>query len=224
MKAMILAAGLGERMRPLTDLCPKPLLSVGGRRLIEYHLQQLSAAGYNDIVINTARLGEQFVQVLGDGERYGVRIQYSHEGDAPLETAGGIIHALSILDSEVFLVINGDIWTDYDYTHLPRSLNGLAHLVLVDNPSQHPQGDFQLTSQGQVIDKPGLTFSGIGVYARELFTPYSTQVKPLAPLLRAAMAQHAVSGEYYPGQWWDIGTPQRLQALDQYLTQSGKGG
>ena len=223
MKAMILAAGRGERMQPLTDTCPKPLLAVGGQRLIEYHLQQLAAAGFTDIVINTARLGEQFPQCLGDGKRYGVSIQYSHEGETALETAGGIIHALPLLDSEVFLVVNGDIWTDYDYARLPNKLNGLAHLVLVDNPLHHPDGDFQLTQEQCVIDQPGLTFSGIGLYARELFTPFVSQVKPLAPLLRAAMAQNAVSGEYYAGQWWDIGTPQRLQELDNYLLQIGKG-
>lgn len=223
MKAMILAAGRGERMRPLTDTCPKPLLEVGGQRLIEYHLQQLAAAGFSDIVINTARLGEQFPQYLGDGARYGVRIQYSHEGETALETAGGIIHALPLLDSEVFVVVNGDIWTDYDYARLPNKLNGLAHLVLVDNPPHHPAGDFQLSAQQLVIDQPGLTFSGIGLYARALFSPFESQVKPLAPLLRAAMAQNAVSGEYYAGQWWDIGTPQRLQELDNYLLQIGKG-
>jgi MurNAc alpha-1-phosphate uridylyltransferase len=223
MKAMILAAGRGERMRPLTDDCPKPLLQVGGQRLIEYHLQQLASAGFHDIVINTARLGEQFPQYLGDGSRYGVRLHYSHEGTTALETAGGIIHALPLLDSETFLVVNGDIWTDYDYAKLPKTLKGLAHLVLVDNPVHHPDGDFQLTPELRVIDKPGLTFSGIGLYARELFSPFESQVKPLAPLLRAAMAQDAVTGEYYAGQWWDIGTPQRLQALHEYLIQTGEG-
>jgi MurNAc alpha-1-phosphate uridylyltransferase len=223
MKAMILAAGRGERMRPLTDDCPKPLLQVGGQRLIEYHVQQLASAGFHDIVINTARLGELFPQFLGDGSRYGVRLHYSHEGATALETAGGIIHALPLLDSEVFVVVNGDIWSDYDYAKLPQTLKGLAHLVLVDNPEHHPNGDFQLTPEREVIDQPGLTFSGIGVYARELFTPFESQVKPLAPLLRAAMAQHAVTGEYYAGQWWDIGTPQRLQALHEYLIQTGEG-
>jgi MurNAc alpha-1-phosphate uridylyltransferase len=223
MKAMILAAGRGERMRPLTDNCPKPLLEVGGQRLIEYHLQQLARAGFHDIVINTARLGELFPEYLGDGSRYGVRLHFSHEGAGALETAGGIIHALPLLDSEVFLVVNGDIWTDFNYATLPDKLRGSAHLVLVDNPRHHPAGDFQLTPEGHVIDKPGLTFSGIGLYARELFTPFETQVKPLAPLLRAAMTRDAVTGQYYSGQWWDIGTPQRLQELNDYLLQTGKG-
>lgn len=223
MKAMILAAGRGERMRPLTDTCPKPLLQVGGQRLIEYHLQNLAAAGFTDVVINYAWLGEQFEQCLGDGSQFGVRIHYSNEGATALETAGGIINALPLLDSETFLVVNGDIWTDYDYARLPHTLSGLAHLVLVDNPEHHPAGDFQLTPGHQVVDAPALTFSGIGLYARELFSPYETQIKPLAPLLREAMKNNAVSGEYYPGQWWDIGTPARLKELDSYLRHRGNG-
>lgn len=219
MKAMILAAGRGERMRPLTDTCPKPLLQVGGQRLIEYHLQQLAAGGFSDIVINTASLGEQFAQYLGDGRRYGVTIYYSDEGATALETAGGIIHALPLLDSETFLIVNGDIWTDYDYANIPRNIKGLAHLVLVNNPEHHPHGDFTLAEGNRVIDMPALTFSGIGVYARQLFHGYKTQIKPLAPLLREAMRQQAVSGEFYAGQWWDIGTPARLKALDKYLRQ-----
>ena len=223
MKAMILAAGRGERMRPLTDTCPKPLLKVGGQRLIEYHLQQLAAAGFGDVVINTAKLGELFPRYLGDGSRYGLQIHYSNEGDTALETAGGIINALPLLDSETFLIINGDIWTDYEYANLPRNLKGLAHLVLVDNPGHHSQGDFQLINGQQVVDKPALTFSGIGVYARALFAGLEKQIKPLAPLLRDAMQNNAVTGEHYQGQWWDIGTPERLNALDKYLSQRADG-
>ncbi len=217
MMAMILAAGRGERMRPLTDTCPKPLLHVGGQRLIEHHLQHLAGAGFRDIVINYAWLGDQFVEQLGDGSRYGVRIQYSNEGAAALETAGGIINALPLLKGDTFLVVNGDIWTDFDFMRLPQTIRGLAHLVLVDNPHHHPRGDFALSADGKVIDSPALTFSGIGLYARKLFDGYATQIKPLAPLLRAAMHDGQVSGEHFRGQWWDIGTPARLQELDQFL-------
>ena len=220
MMAMILAAGRGERMRPLTDTCPKPLLQVGGQCLIEHHIHHLAKAGVHDIVINYAWLGEQFPACLGDGSRYGVSIKYSDEGATALETAGGIINALPLLHGDIFLVVNGDIWTDYDFTRLPKQLSGVAHLVLVDNPAHHPQGDFSLAGDGKVSDVPALTFSGIGVYARKLFTPYEKQIKPLAPLLRSAMQQGQVSGEHYRGQWWDVGTPARLQELDAFLSDS----
>ncbi len=217
MKAMILAAGRGERMRPLTDTTPKPLLKAGGKRLIEYHLEALADAGFHDIVINHAHLGEQIEQVLGDGRRYGVRIAYSAEGQA-LETGGGIFRALPLLGEGPFLVINGDVWCDYPYERLLRRDVAHAHLVLVDNPPQHPQGDFVL-EHGKVHDKKGarLTFSGIGVYHPQLFAGCEAGAFALAPLLRRAMALGLVGGEHYRGRWFDIGTPERLRQLDQLL-------
>lgn len=217
MKAMILAAGRGERMRPLTDETPKPLLKAGGRRLIEYHLECLAQAGFREIVINHAHLGEQIEEVLGDGSCYGVRISYSAEGRA-LETGGGIFKALALLGDGPFLVINGDVWCDYPYARLRERQVELAHLVLVDNPPQHPHGDFVL-DRGEVHDGDGerLTFSGIGIYHPRLFAGCEPGAFPLAPLLRRAMAEGAVSGEHYQGRWFDIGTPQRLQELDRLL-------
>jgi MurNAc alpha-1-phosphate uridylyltransferase len=217
MKAMILAAGRGERMRPLTDNTPKPLLEAGGKRLIEYHLQGLAQAGFRDIVINHAHLGEQIEQALGDGSRYGVRIRYSAEERA-LETGGGIFRALPLLGESPFLVINGDIWCDYPLQRLRVCRPERAHLVLVDNPPQHPGGDFVL-ERGKVHDGKGarLTFSGIGVYHPRLFAGCEPGAFPLAPLLRRAMGEDAVSGEHYRGRWFDIGTPERLRQLDQLL-------
>jgi MurNAc alpha-1-phosphate uridylyltransferase len=217
MKAMILAAGRGERMRPLTDTTPKPLLKVAGKCLIEYHIERLAAAGYDRLVINTSWLAEQLQDFLGDGSRYGVGIDWSVEDWPALETAGGIIKALPML-GDVFAIVNADIWTDYPYTRLIEP-HGLAHLVLVDNPVQHPQGDFVL-ADGQVHDAGHgmrLTFSGIGVYRRELFNGLAPGARPLAPLLREAMAADGVSGEHYRGRWYDVGTPQRLQYLDDSL-------
>lgn len=215
MKAMILAAGRGERMRPLTDTTPKPLLRVGGQALIEYHLAALHAAGIDEIVINHAWLGGQITHYLGDGSRYGVRIQYSDESAGALETAGAIIKALPLLGEAPFVVINGDIFTDYAYADLPPQPAGLAHLVMVDNPPQHPAGDFVLRA-GQVLaeGEPRLTFSGIGVYQPALFAACRPGPLPLAPVLREAMARNEVSGEHYTGQWLDIGTPGRLAELD----------
>jgi MurNAc alpha-1-phosphate uridylyltransferase len=217
MKAMILAAGRGERMRPLTDGTPKPLLEAGGKRLIEYHLEGLAQAGFHDIVINHAHLGEQIEQVLGDGSRYGVEIVYSAEERA-LETGGGIFRALPLLGDAPFLVINGDVWCDYPYERLRECRPVQAHLVLVDNPPQHPRGDFVLAG-GKVHDGAGerLTFSGIGVYHPRLFDGCEQGAFPLAPLLRRAMAEGGVSGEHYGGRWFDIGTPGRLGQLDRLL-------
>jgi MurNAc alpha-1-phosphate uridylyltransferase len=222
MKAIILAAGRGERMRPLTETTPKPLLRAGGHCLIEYHLFALRRAGVHDIVINHSWLGQQIVDYLGDGHRYGVSIVYSAEGEPPLETAGGVIQALPLLGSEPFILVNGDIWTDYDFTHLPRSLSATAHLVLVDNPVHHHEGDFALHSH--ILKNTGdkLTYSGIGVYSPALFAGLPTGVRPLAPLLRAAIERGEISGEWYRGEWWDIGTPERLQQLDTYLQQQRK--
>ncbi|MCH8543906.1 MAG: nucleotidyltransferase family protein [Alcanivorax sp.] len=230
MKAMILAAGLGTRMRPLTDHTPKPLLQVGGRSLIEYHVRALAAAGVRDLVINTAWLGAQLEQALGDGSQFGVRIAWSREGE-PLETAGGIRRALPMLcdgeqDDAPFVVVNGDIWTDFDFARLPGALladmKTLAHLVLVDNPPQHEGGDFYLAAGGQVHDNPPaggqrLTFSGIGVYRPSLFRRLHDGSARLAPLLRDAMAAQAVSGSHHRGRWYDVGTPARLHELDQQL-------
>jgi len=223
MKAMLLAAGRGERMRPLTDQTPKPLLEVGGKPLIVWHIERLARAGLTELVINHAHLGEQIVHKLGDGNRFGVSIQYSAEHIA-LETAGGIANALHLLGDAPFAVINADIYCDYDFALLAdrakaMQTNGdMAHLVLVDNPEQHPNGDFGL-SNGRVTDStPRLTFSGIGIYSTALFQHIAHgSVAPLAPLLRGQIAQNRVSGEHYTGRWIDVGTPQRLQLLDNEL-------
>ncbi|MBM6447795.1 MULTISPECIES: N-acetylmuramate alpha-1-phosphate uridylyltransferase MurU [Pseudomonas] len=216
MKAMILAAGKGERMRPLTLTTPKPLVRAGGVPLIEYHLRALAAAGFDEIVINHAWLGQQIEDYLGDGSRYGVHIQYSPEGE-PLETGGGIFRALPLLGDEAFVVVNGDIWTDYDFSVLHQPIVGLAHLVLANNPDHHPAGDFQLID-GQVRDaQPDvatLTYSGIAVLHPQLFEGCSAGAFKLAPLLRSAMANGQVSGERLNGQWVDVGTHERLAQVE----------
>ena len=216
MKAMILAAGRGERMRPLTDHTPKPLLKAGGRALIEHTISQLVAAGYTDIVINHAHLGQQIVDYLGDGQCYGASIQYSAEGELGLETAGGIINALPLLGEGVFLVVNADIATDFPYVQLKDLDLDLAHLVLIDNPVHHPQGDFGLNELGKVCEHQSeqLTFSGIGLYHSDLFKGLTTGSRKLGPLLRTAITAGRVTGQYFPGFWMDIGTPERLQALE----------
>ena len=215
---MILAAGRGERMRPLTDSTPKPLLKVAGKMLIEYHLEKLKLANITDVVINHAWLGEKIEKALGDGSRYGVNIHYSAETEA-LETAGGIVNALPIISDEVFIVINGDIFCDYDISNLPSSLTGLAHLVLVNNPFHNPIGDFSLTKSGSVKQsgENKLTFSGIGVYHSDLFVGLNNTKQALAPVLREAMDHHQVTGEFYQGIWHDIGTPERLSELDLFI-------
>lgn len=202
-------------MRPLTDSTPKPLLKVGGRALIEYHLAALHSAGISEVVINHAWLGEQITGALGDGSRYGVQIHYSDESAGALETAGGIVKALPLFGAQPFVVVNSDVFTDYNYARLPQHLDGLAHLVMVDNPSQHPHGDFVLR-EGRLLDEaePRLTFSGIGLYDPQLFSGCRPGALPLAPILRAAMARNEVSGEHYTGQWLDIGTPGRLAELN----------
>jgi len=217
MKAMILAAGRGVRMRPLTDTAPKSLLAAGGKPLIVWQLEKLARAGFTDVVINHAHLGHMIETALGDGSRFGVSIRYSREPEA-LETAGGIALALPLLGAAPFLVVNADIYTDCDFSALARTdlRDALAHLLLVDNPPQHPRGDFALEA-GRVREtgKELLTFSGIGIYAPRLFggIPPSAKV-PLAPILRKAMAADRVSGEHYRGRWHDIGTAERLAALD----------
>lgn len=232
---MILAAGRGERMRPLTDHTPKPLLQVGGKALIVWHIERLARAGITELVINHAHLGHQIENALGDGSRFGVRIAYSDEGKA-LETAGGIANALLLLGDEPFAVVNGDIWCDYDFARFPsraaamQESGDMAHLVLVDNPEHNSRGDFALQCDRVVpgtdtrIPAPVsriLTFSGIGIYQPALFAGIPRgSVAPLAPLLREQIAAGRVSGEHHRGAWVDVGTPQRLAELDSRIRSS----
>lgn len=217
MKAMILAAGRGNRMRPLTDHTPKPLLRAGGKPLIVHHIERLAAAGIRDLVINHAHLGEQIEAALGDGAAFGVHIRYSAEGEA-LETGGGIFKALPLLGDKPFLVLNGDVWTDCDVGDLRLADGDLAHLVLVENPSHNPNGDFALAAgRIQAEGSPRDTFSGIGVYRPELFEGCTPGAFPLAPLLRRAMQAGRVGGRRHSGRWFDIGTPERLAELDALL-------
>jgi len=221
MKAMILAAGKGERMRPLTLHTPKPLVRAGGVPLIEYHIAALAKAGFEQIVINHAWLGQQIEDHLGDGQRFGVQLSYSPEGE-PLETGGGILRALPLLGDEPFVIVNGDVWTDYDFACLRRPIEGLAHLVLVNNPVQHPLGDFVL-NDGKVRDGlPGeaqLTYSGICILHPALFANCQPGAFKLAPLFRQAMGQAQVSGEHFTGQWIDVGTHERLADVERLLTE-----
>lgn len=232
MKALVLAAGLGERMRPLTLATPKPLLPAGGKPLIAWHLEKLAALGVDEVVVNTSWLAECFPEALGDGSRWGLRITGVYEGPVPLETGGGMWNALSKLspDGAPFVAVNGDVWTDYDFARLPREPEGLAHLVLVDNPAHHARGDFALDGRHVRGEGPSrLTFAGIGVYRPALFDGWREAVGPapgadeapprfkLAPLLRAAMARGEVTGEHHHGAWTDVGTPERLAELDAEL-------
>lgn len=220
MRAMILAAGRGERMRPLTDHLPKPLLAVGGQPLIVHHLQALRTAGIQDVVINHAWLGHTIEAALGDGQQFGLNIHYSPEGATGLETAGGIRLALPLLGDAPFLVVNGDVLTDYPFATLFAALKPgkTVHLVLVPNPLQHPQGDFAL-HQGLACSDGDqkFTFSGIAVYRPEFFHDIPSGAQKLAPFLRAAMQRQEVSAELYQGYWADIGTPQRLADADAFL-------
>ena len=218
MKAMILAAGLGTRMRPLTDHTPKPMLRVAGKPLIEHHMRRLVTAGFRDIVINHAYLGEQIENYLGDGKEFGAHIDYSREGE-PLDSGGGIFRALPLLGSEPFVALNADVWTDYPLQQLLSlrtavdGKNRLAHLVLTDNPPQHPQGDFYLSSDGVVhaqSENKKLTWTGIRVMHPNLFDGCSDGVFSIVPLLKKAMAEGLIGGEYYSGLWVDVGTPERL--------------
>ncbi|MDP2559591.1 N-acetylmuramate alpha-1-phosphate uridylyltransferase MurU [Psychrobium sp. 1_MG-2023] len=221
MYAMILAAGRGERMRPLTDTLPKPLLTVLGKPLIVYHLEKLQGLGVTNVVINQAWLGEKLQQTLGDGEQWGLTIHYSNESDQALETAGGINKALPLLGAGCFIVVNGDVWTDYDFLTLPKALSKgqLAHLVLVENPEHNLSGDFAIAN-GLLAQRGNekYTFSGIGLYHRDLFEGLASGPLPLAPLLRAAMDDNQIAGEVYRGRWTDVGTPQRLAQLEQELS------
>jgi len=218
MKAMILAAGRGERMRPLTDHTPKPLLLVDGKPIIVHTIMQLVAAGFTDIVINHAHLGEQIETTLGNGHQFGATICYSPEGEQGLETAGGIINALPLLGDETFLVVNGDIATDFDFASLKNVPVDLAHIVLVPNPPHHPTGDFGLNDTGLVYEHANeqFTFSGIGLYSPLLFANLPAGSRKLGGLLRQAINKQRVSGQQHTGFWLDIGTPERLQELNAY--------
>ena len=231
MKALIFAAGLGERMRPLTDTTPKPLLAVAGKPLIEWHLEKLAACGVREVVVNTSWLAPQFPQTLGDGARWGLRIAYSYEGTTPLETGGGMLHALPLLGDAPFLLVNGDVWTDFDFARLPREPDGLAHLVMVDRPPQATQGDFALDADGLVRSDGAqrLTYAGLGVYRPQLLDGWRAHSRDagadetpprfrLAPILRAHMADGRIHGEHHRGRWTDVGTPQRLAELDAALS------
>ncbi len=237
MKALILAAGRGERMRPLTLGTPKPLLRVGGKPLIVWHLEKLAATGIRDVVINTAWLADHIRAALGDGSDYGVRILYSHEGDAPLETGGALLHARATLGEEPFVLLNGDIWTDYDFARLPPAPAGMVHLVMVPVPSYAARGDFHLdeTQQLHCEGSTSSTYAGIGVYRMRLLDDWRRAVGesadatldpprfPLAPLLRRAMSSGQVTGERHDGAWTDVGTPERLAELDRRLQSSAQG-
>jgi MurNAc alpha-1-phosphate uridylyltransferase len=214
-RALIFAAGRGERMRPLSDVTPKPLLQVGGKRLIEWHIEALAAAGVRRVVINTSHLAEQFPTALGDGARWNLRIDYSFEGPEPLETGGGMQNALPLLGGDPFIAVNGDIRCDFDFSTLPHEPDGLAHLVVINNPSHHPNGDFVLRG-GRLLDEneSRLTFAGIGVYRPELLGVHGPGKYSIVPILRAAMREGRVSGEYFHGFWSDVGTPQRLASLE----------
>ncbi|GAB6067431.1 nucleotidyltransferase family protein [Methylothermus subterraneus] len=221
MKAMLLAAGRGERLRPLTDTLPKPLLEAGGKPLIVHAIERLKRAGFTELVINLGYLGERIEAALGEGRAWGVRIVYSREPQEALETGGGIFQALPQL-SDPFLAVNADIATDFPFATLPPADFGLAHLVLVPNPPYHPQGDFALAQGRLCLEGEKYTFSGIGVYRKALFGGCRPGRFPLAPLLRQAIAQGQVTGQLYLGYWSDLGTLERLQAFDAKLRRGGK--
>lgn len=235
MKALLFAAGLGERMRPLTDATPKPLLEAGGVPLIVHHLRRLAGAGITEVVVNIAHLADQFPAALGDGSRWDLHISYSREGGLPLETGGGMLHALPLLGDAPFLAVNADIFTDFDFALL-RPPRATAELVLVENPPQHPHGDFGVTADGRLLpqrDSPGasrtLTFAGIGTYRPGILENWQAVIGdtpgareqpprfPLAPLLRAAIARDEVDWRHHQGFWTDVGTPQRLAELGAHL-------
>jgi MurNAc alpha-1-phosphate uridylyltransferase len=227
MKAMILSAGRGERLRPLTDATPKPLLAAGGKPLIAWHLERLAACGFHEVIVNHAHLGEKIEAALGDGGAFGLSIGYSPEPPGALETAGGIAHALPLLGGDPFLVVNGDIWCDWDFRRAYALADRLAHLVLVDNPPQHAAGDFCL--EGETVRRaadgigPTYTYAGIGVFSPRFFAGVPDQaVMKLRPLLDAAIARRELTGERHAGRWVDVGTPERLALLDAELGAGGK--
>lgn len=234
--ALVFAAGRGERMRPLTDTTPKPLLVAGGKPLIAWHLEKLAALGVREVVINTSWLAERFAPALGDGAVWGLRLHYLHEGPEPLETGGGMLNALPLLGDAPFLAIAADVWTDFDFARLPAEPAGLAHLVMVANPDHHGGGDFTLAADGTLRaaaagTRPpqALTFSGIGLYRRAFLdgwrsivgnTPGAGDTPPrfrLRPLFEAAIARGQLGGQHHPGRWTDVGTPERLAALQTSL-------
>ncbi|MDV6315585.1 N-acetylmuramate alpha-1-phosphate uridylyltransferase MurU [Idiomarina sp. HP20-50] len=220
MKAMILAAGRGKRMRPLTDSQPKPLLPVAGKPMLTYHIEKLAKAGVNEVVINHAWHGEQIEKFVGDGSQWGLQISLSAEPEGGLETAGGIIKALPLLGEEPFWVINGDIWTDWDYSNLPTDLvpGQLAHLIMVDNPVHHAEGDFGIEN-GLLVNNsaPRKTFSGVGLYRKELLAPYPQGKHALKPFFEQAMSHNQLAASCWGGFWTDVGTPERLHQLNQQL-------
>ncbi|WP_163124407.1 N-acetylmuramate alpha-1-phosphate uridylyltransferase MurU [Acinetobacter portensis] len=225
MKAMILAAGLGNRMRPLTLYKPKPLLEVGGKPLIVWHIEKLKSIGVTEIIINSAWLANVLIGALGDGSQFGVKILWTREEEG-LETAGGIINALPLLGSEPFILVNGDVWTTFDFTDLLNVdlKDDLAHLVFVQNPEQHPKGDFTLKDGraytfDQNIDGDNLTFSGVSVIHPKMFDGLENGKRPLAPLLKEAMLNGKISAEKMQAAWVDVGTPERLAALDLQIRQ-----
>lgn len=228
MDALIFAAGKGERMRPLTETTPKPLLAVGGNRLIEWHLEKLAGIGVRRVIINTSWLAGCFEPALGDGSRWGLELVYSYEGAEPLETGGGMAKAIEQMDGAPFLAVNGDVFCDVDFARLPQSPAGLAHLVMVDNPEHNPTGDFALQADGRLASEgeSRLTFSGIGIYSPALLLDCKTDWQQpgvthprfrLAPILRTAMRAGKISGEHHRGHWTDVGTPERLAELDAQL-------
>jgi MurNAc alpha-1-phosphate uridylyltransferase len=215
MKAMVLAAGRGERLRPLTDHTPKPMLKVRGQPLIHRHLAALAHAGFEDVVINLSWLGAAIREGVGDGSHFGLRVRYSQEPPGALEAGGGICEALPLLGTEPFLVVNGDVYTDIDFARLRIGDNALAHLVLVPNPEHHPRGDFVL-QDGEVRegDAPRLTYAGVGIYRPEMFAQCARGRFPLLPLLRGAIAERRLHGERHEGLWVDVGSPERFAALN----------
>ena len=217
--ALVFAAGLGERMRPLTDRTPKPLLPVGGKPLIEWHLEKLAAIDVRYVVINTSHLAEQFPEALGDGSRWGLRIRYAYEGPTPLETGGGMLNALPLLGPEPFIAVSADIYSDYDYAALPLQPEGLAHLVMVPNPDWHPAGDFVLDGDRLGEDGAGqrLTFGNIGVYRPQFLQGHAPGRFKLLPLYQQAMRARQLGGERYDGFWRNLGNPAQLAELDAHL-------
>jgi MurNAc alpha-1-phosphate uridylyltransferase len=230
MRAMILAAGRGERMRPLTDKTPKPLLPVAGKPMIQYHIEALAAAGVRELVINLAWLGSQIRAALGDGSRFGVHIEYSDEGDAALETAGGVFKALPFLagpsGTDPFIVVSGDVWTQYPLAAAMNKLssNDVAHFVLVPNPDFHTRGDFGLVGDRLVDSGERYTYANIGVFRPEFFAGCKPGKFPLAPLMFDWIRKNRCSGELYRGVWHNVGTPQQLQQLDREASASGRVG
>jgi MurNAc alpha-1-phosphate uridylyltransferase len=230
-RALVFAAGKGERMRPLTNDTPKPLLHVGGKPLVEWHLEKLAAIGVREVVLNISWLAEKFEAALGNGSRWGLRLHYSHEGAEPLDTGGGMLHAKRILGDAPFICVNGDVWTDFDFARLPTRPRALAHLVLVDNPPQHAKGDFLIEADGTLRGEgePKYTYSGIAVYDPRILSDWrsvigavpGTELSPprfkLAPLLFEAMKHGEIHGELHHGRWTDVGTPERLATLDDSL-------